>query len=69
MPTTADLLFLQAKTAVLEELHRRYEEACAAKDWQGALHGIELIMLGVTDVLRETHTVLEKSSARGDGRE
>jgi hypothetical protein len=69
MPTTADFLFLQAKTAILEELHRRYEEACATKDWEEALHDIELIMLGVTDVLRETHTVLEKSSARGAGRE
>ncbi|MCP9470958.1 MAG: hypothetical protein NNA31_13280 [Nitrospira sp.] len=69
MPTTADLLFLQAKTAVLEELHCRYEEACATKDWQEALHGIELIMLGVADVLQEAHAVLEKSSTRGACRE
>jgi hypothetical protein len=65
MPTTTDL---QAKTAILDELHRRYKEACAMEDWEGALHGIELIMLGVTDVLREAHAVLEKSSAHKAGR-
>jgi hypothetical protein len=63
MPITADLLLLQAKTAVLEELYRRYDEVRAAEDWQSALYAIEPIMLCVAGVLQEAHTVLEKLSA------
>lgn len=64
--TAADSLLLDAKQAILDEQHRRFQVLCREGRRQEALRQIQLTIACAKDVLSEAVRVLEEALERKD---
>lgn len=55
----SDILILDAKQAILEEQHRRFQELQADGNWQAALPQLQQTLTCASDLLQESLTLLE----------
>lgn len=56
---SSDILILDAKQAILEEQHRRFQELQADGNWQAALPQLQQTLSCASDLLQESLTLLE----------
>jgi hypothetical protein len=57
----ADSLMLEAKKAILEEQHRRFQELQAAGMWQEAMQQLQVTLACAADLLKDSVSLLEKA--------
>lgn len=57
---SSDILILDAKQAILEEQHRRFQELQADGNWHAALPQLQQTLTCASDLLQESLTLLEK---------
>lgn len=57
---SSDILILDAKQAILEEQHRRFQELQADGNWPAALPQLQQTLACASDLLQESLTLLEK---------
>lgn len=60
----AESLMLEAKKAILEEQHRRFQELQAAGMWQEAMQQLQVTLACAADLLKDSVALLEKAVAR-----
>ncbi len=59
-----DSLMLEAKKAILEEQHRRFQEFQSAGMWQEAMKQLQVTLACAADLLRDSVALLEKAVDR-----
>ena len=57
-------LMLEAKKAILEEQHRRFQELQARKMWPEAMKQLQVTLACASDLLKDSVTLLEKAEDR-----
>jgi hypothetical protein len=58
--TPADRLILDAKQAILEEQHKRFQMLQREGRWSEALHQLHITLGCAADLLHHSHGVLER---------
>lgn len=61
---SSDFLILDAKQAILEEQHRRFQELQAGGDWHAALPQLQQTLTCASDLLQESLALLEAVLSR-----
>ena len=64
--TAVDSLMLDAKQAIMEEHHRRFQTYQKEKRWEEALQQIHVTLSCATDLLNESLRVLDEAIATHD---
>jgi len=57
-------LMLEAKKAILEEQHRRFQEFQAAGMWKEAMAQLQVTLACAADLLKDSVALLERAVAR-----
>ena len=60
----ADRLMLDAKKAILQEQHRRFQELQREGRWNDAMQQLHTTLACAADLLKDSVTVLERAVAR-----
>ena len=65
--TEADRLMLDAKKAILQEQHRKFQELQNEGRWDDAMQQLHVTLSCAADLLKDSVSILERTVARHQG--